>query len=74
MSLEDEVTRIMNEALKGNPDVEKALADGTSLISDVGSDHMVSMMESMIMGNRNAIICLSRYIDMRDSQLAAPSL
>lgn len=63
MSLEDEVTKIMSDALNGNPVAQRALIDGTPIISNVGSADMVSIMESIMMGNRAAIIHIARRVD-----------
>lgn len=66
MSLEDEVKMIMGDAIKNNPVAQRALA-GVDLVDDThaNSDDMASIMSSMNMGNRNAIIHLARHVDER---------
>jgi hypothetical protein len=63
MSLEDDVTKIMNDALHSNPVAQRAATGDGPIISDTGSEDMIGIMESMIVGSRNAIIHLARYVD-----------
>jgi hypothetical protein len=62
MALEQEVEKIMSNAIKSNPDILDALIKDDPF-DDTDPEKIKTMMWSIIMGNRKSILHIARHID-----------